>query len=46
MNDLPSVQSFPIEKELHNSQDRFYGTGEAFLNEKIDVTSKINNIFS
>ena len=46
MKDLPSVSAFPIEKQLHNSQERFYGHEEVFPSKKINVISKINAIFS
>ena len=46
MKELPDVQPFPIDKEIHNSQDRFYGTSELLSNEKVNVISKINQIFS
>ena len=46
MKDLPNVSAFPIEKELRNSQERFYGHEEIFPSKKVNVISKINSIFS
>lgn len=47
MKDLPNVSAFPIDKELRNSQERFYGNNEIFSNNsKESVISKINRIFS
>ena len=47
MNKLPNVSAFPIEKELHNSQERFYGNNMDLLSKKpINVITKINQIFT
>lgn len=47
MKDLPSVSAFPIEKDLRNSQERFYGGNEdVFPSKKVNVVSKINQIFA
>ncbi len=47
MNNLPNVSAFPIEKELHNSQERFYGIGSELVNNKpVNVIAKINHIFA
>ena len=47
MNNLPSVSAFPIEKELNNFQERYYGNSFARTDGKpVNVLEKINNIFS
>ena len=47
MKDLPNVSAFPIEKDLRNSQERFYGSSDSFNeNKKVNVIAKINQIFS
>ena len=47
MKDLPNVSAFPIEKDLRNSQERFYGSNDNFNeNKKVNVIAKINQIFS
>lgn len=47
MNKLPNVDAFPIEKELHNVQTRFYGSANDRVPRKeVNVLSKINAIFS
>ncbi|MBQ6841479.1 MAG: hypothetical protein IJO63_05140 [Bacilli bacterium] len=45
MKDLPNVSAFPIEKELHNSQERYYGS-HSIPDKKVNVMAKINDIFS
>ena len=47
MNNLPNVSAFPIDKELHNSQERFYGTSSDLNPHKeVNVMTKINRIFA
>ena len=47
MNNLPNVSAFPIEKELTNYQERFYGTSNELASKKpVNVLAKINQIFS
>lgn len=47
MKDLPSVSAFPIEKELKNSQERYYGAESILMPSKpVNVISKINQIFA
>jgi len=46
MKDLPSVSAFPIKKKLDNSQERYYGSSHLMPSKKVNVISKINEIFA
>ena len=43
---LPDVSAFPIEKELDNCQNRFYGSNNFLDNKPVNVNNKIKEIFN
>lgn len=47
MKNLPNVDAFPIEKEIRNYQERYYGSGiQRKVIKNVNVMGKINDIFS
>ncbi len=47
MKDLPKVYANSISKDLHNTQDLFYGSDRVSKKQdSISISKKINNIFA